>query len=160
MKNKQYLIGGLVATVAFLAAGITAGLYINSHNFNWRKPVAFIKPLVVSKKQLVINETKIILPDSIPLNENEKYLCTKFGDQCKIALQIQHLENGNEKCDRFHVNDNGTIDVGFMQINSIHLKKGYTLADLIDCKKNIDIAYEIYKGSGWGAWTTYKLVNK
>ncbi len=158
--NKNKIIA-LVIGVAVLIGGVGTytGLWIQAHSFDWKKPVNFQKPLDITKKALVINVTTVV-EDSVPLNENEKYLCVKFGDQCKIALQIQHLENGNEKCDRFHVNDNGTIDVGFMQINSVHLKKGYTLAQLIDCKTNVDIAYEIYKGSGWNAWTTYKLVNK
>ena len=61
---------------------------------------------------------------------------------------IQHLENGTEQCDRFHVNTNGTIDVGLMQINSVHLKNGVSLSDLVDCHKNVDIAYALYKKQG------------
>lgn len=157
MKNKNLIIGIMIAVVV-LSAGVSVGLYVNSHNFNWQAPAVFRKPLSITKKLLVKNVTIVQQADSIPLNENEKYLCIKFGDQCKTALQIQHLENGTEQCDRFHVNSNGTVDFGFMQVNTVHLKKGYTIAQLIDCKSNIDIAYEIYKGSGWGAWSTYKLI--
>ncbi len=68
-------------------------------------------------------------------------------------------ENGSRKCDRFGINTNKTIDVGVFQINSIHLKKGYTLQDLADCKKNIDIAYDIWKAQKWTPWVAYNNGN-
>ncbi len=115
-------------------------------------------PIYWVRRAMAMNITIVKEADPIPLNENEKYLCIKFGDQCRTALQIQHLENGSEQCDRMHVNDNHTVDFGFMQINTVHLSNSVKVSDLIDCKKNIDIAYELYKKQGWGIWSTYKLI--
>ena len=90
--------------------------------------------------------------------ETPKYLCLKFGSQCKTALEVQRRENPKGDCGSFNVNTNGTVDFGFMQVNSVHLTKDITVAQLVDCKGNIDVAYEVYKKSGWNAWTVYKKV--
>jgi hypothetical protein len=47
-----------------------------------------------------------------------------------------------------------------MQVNSVHLSQDVTIAQLVDCKSNIDIAYDIYKRDGFGAWVAYKKVIK
>jgi hypothetical protein len=41
------------------------------------------------------------------------------------------------------------------QVNSVHLKKGWKLVDLLDCKKATDYAYEIYKAQGFNPWVAY-----
>ena len=46
--------------------------------------------------------------------------------------------------------------IALFQINTAHLKKGYTLNQLADCHTNIDIAYDIYKAQGWSPWVAYK----
>lgn len=85
----------------------------------------------------------------------EEYICYKFGKDCRLALAVSQAENGTRQCDRFGVNTNKTIDVGIFQLNTVHLKKGWKLADLTDCKKNIDYAYEIYQAQGWNPWVAY-----
>jgi hypothetical protein len=154
-KVKLALVG-----IVLLIAGIgfyKVNQFFDKHTFVWESPITVQTPVyLIDRAQAEEIIIKQIQSDSLPLNANERYLCQVFGQECKNALMIQHLENGTEQCDRFHINSNGTIDVGFMQINSIHLKKGYTLTDLADCHKNIEIAYQIYKDSGWGAWTTAK----
>ena len=70
-----------------------------------------------------------------------------------IAKSICLAEsNGNTTA--YGINTNGTSDSGLMQINSCH-------SDLIGDKNifdpnvNMDIAYQIYKGSGFTAWSAY-----
>jgi hypothetical protein len=72
-----------------------------------------------------------------------------------MALAVATAENGTHACDRININSNNSLDVGYYQINTVHLKKGWKLTDLMDCKKNIDYAYEIYKVQGWNPWVTY-----
>ena len=39
----------------------------------------------------------------------------------------------------------GTLDWGYFQINTVHLERpGLNLRDLLDCKANIDFAYQLY----------------
>jgi soluble lytic murein transglycosylase-like protein len=49
-----------------------------------------------------------------------------------------------------------TCDRGLMQVNCIHadLVSG-NLSALYDPATNIAVAYKIYSGAGWSAWTTY-----
>jgi len=64
------------------------------------------------------------------------------------------LAESNGNVNSYNVNTNGTVDKGLMQINSCH----YDLIgdkDLYDPKVNMDIAYQIYKGSGWSAWSAF-----
>lgn len=68
-----------------------------------------------------------------------------------MALAISQAENGTRQCNRIHVNKNGTLDYGVFQVNSIH---GST--ELLDCRKNIEVAYQIFKKSGWSPWVTFK----
>jgi hypothetical protein len=74
-----------------------------------------------------------------------------------MAIAISQAENGTRACDRKGAkNSNGTHDWGVFQINEVHLKKGYSLADFKDCLTNIRIAHEIFKRQGWSPWSVYK----
>jgi len=75
---------------------------------------------------------------------------------CKIALGVAQAESGFRE-DAININDNGTIDVGIFQINSVHFKQeGCTLQDVVYQNKNVECAYKIFKASGWSAWTAWK----
>ena len=98
-------------------------------------------------------------PDYIDhrLTPYQQYACEKFGPACRIALAIQLAENPRGACEVFHYNSSdGTLDWGFFQINTVHLtRRGVNLRDLLDCKANIDFAYQLFLEEGFEAWTTY-----
>lgn len=81
----------------------------------------------------------------------EDIITCVFKQDSKMALAISQAENGTRQCNRIHVNKNGTLDYGVFQVNSIH---GST--ELLDCRKNIEVAYQIFKKSGWSPWVTFK----
>jgi hypothetical protein len=87
----------------------------------------------------------------------QEYACRKFGDDCRVALAIQRAENPQGKCEIYHYNTDGTLDWGYFQINTVHLKRpGLNLRDLLDCKANIDFAYHLYRErGGFTPWSTY-----
>lgn len=59
-------------------------------------------------------------------------------------------------CEIYHYNSDGTLDWGYFQINTVHLQRpGVNLRDLLDCKANIDLAYQLYLERGFAPWTTY-----
>ena len=90
------------------------------------------------------------------LTPYQRYACEKFGTACGIALAIQAAENPSGECEIYHYNSNGTLDWGYFQINTVHLRRpGVNLRDLLDCKKNIDYAYQLFRESGFEPWTTY-----
>jgi hypothetical protein len=87
----------------------------------------------------------------------QQYTCTKFGSACRVALAIQRAENPQGKCEIYHYNSDGTLDWGYFQINTVHLERpGLNLHDLLDCKANIDFAYQLYQEKhGFTPWSTY-----
>jgi hypothetical protein len=91
------------------------------------------------------------------LTANQQYACMKFGPACRVALAIQYAENARGACEIYHYNSSdGTLDWGYFQINTAHLKRrGLNLRDLLDCKANIDFAYQLYREEGFTPWTTY-----
>lgn len=93
-----------------------------------------------------------------PLTAWQQYACQKFGTDCRVALAIQRAENLAGKCEIYHYNTDGTLDWGYFQINTVHLKRpGLNLRDLLDCKANIDFAFQLFQESrGFTPWSTYK----
>jgi len=87
----------------------------------------------------------------------QEYACRKFGPDCRIALAIQRAENPKGKCEIYHYNSDGTLDWGYFQINTVHLKRpGLNLRDLLDCRANIDFAYQLYRErGGFTPWSTF-----
>jgi hypothetical protein len=91
------------------------------------------------------------------LSAYQQYACNKFGSACRIALAVQRAENPRGDCEIYHYNTNGTLDWGYFQINTVHLQRpGLNLRDLLDCKANIDFAYQLYTERGFDPWSTYK----
>ena len=90
------------------------------------------------------------------LTAYQQYACNKFGAACRVALAVQRAENPRGACEVYHYNTDGTLDWGYFQINTVHLKRaGVNLRDLLDCKANIDFAYVLYQERGFEPWTTY-----
>jgi hypothetical protein len=91
------------------------------------------------------------------LTAYQVYACEKFGPDCRVALAIQRAENPQGKCEIYHYNTDGTLDWGYFQINTVHLKRpGLNLRDLLDCRANIDFAYQLYREKGgFTPWSTF-----
>ena len=59
--------------------------------------------------------------------------------------------------DAYHINADGSVDFGCMQVDSVHLAQIDTSRlNLFNCQDNIQAAYRIWQRSGWGAWSSYK----
>lgn len=90
------------------------------------------------------------------LTAYQQYACNKFGQACRVALAIQRAENARGSCEIYHYNSDGTLDWGYFQINTVHLKRaGVNLRDLLDCRANIDFAYQLFRERGFVPWSTY-----
>jgi hypothetical protein len=128
--------------------------------------ISFQSPLVLQLQWPVLVEERIRSQDAEaaradqhghPLSAWQEYACRKFGSDCRIALAVQRAENPQGKCEIYHYNTDGTLDWGYFQINTVHLKRpGLNLRDLLDCKANIDFAYQLYQEKGgFTPWSTY-----
>ena len=58
----------------------------------------------------------------------------------------------NPTADNSGLNQNGTVDIGLLQINSIH---GFSKAELTNPARNITIAHQIWQKQGYKAWSAF-----
>jgi len=87
----------------------------------------------------------------------QQYACNKFGSACGVALAIQRAENPRGDCEIYHYNTDGTLDWGYFQINTVHLKRPeVNLRAMLNWRANIDFAYQLYTERGFQPWTTYR----
>jgi hypothetical protein len=127
------------------------------YTFSLQSPVRlrFQWPLVVAPKSPADNGAE---SDQFGrrLTAYQQYACNKFGSACRVALAIQRAENPRGACEIFHYNSDGTLDWGYFQINTVHLTRaGLNLRDLLDCRANIDFAFQLYRERGFQPWSTY-----
>ena len=131
----------------------------SQYTFSLQSPVRvhFQWPLVVAAKTAGDDATEA-QADQLGhrLTAYQQYACNKFGSACRVALAIQRAENPRGACEIYHYNSDGTLDWGYFQINTVHLTRvGLNLRDLLDCRANIDFAYQLFQERGFQPWSTY-----
>jgi hypothetical protein len=154
------IIFGLISL--FIMGGIltmAVAKWFDSNKIIFTRPmeVKFNQPIRIVKRETeILKETLITsYPGEID-TPIKKYICDKFGPyDCKIALSIVAAESSFKE-EAINVNTNGTVDFGCWQVNSIHLKKGILIKDLLDCQKATDWIYDnLYKTQGWTPWVVF-----
>ena len=141
-------------------AGVAGALFLAENTVTLRSPIRirFQSPLVITPRMLP-EESREAQADQSGhrLSAFQQYTCNKFGSACRVALAIQRAENPRGECEIYHYNSDGTLDWGYFQINTVHLKRpGVNLHGLLDCRANIDFAYQLYTERGFEPWTTYR----
>jgi hypothetical protein len=151
----------LLGLLLLLAAGtgVAAVVLQAQYTFTLQSPlrIRFRWPLVMAPRDSAA-EAGAAQADQFGrrLTAYQQYACNKFGPACRIALAVQRAENPRGACEIYHYNSDGTLDWGYFQINTVHLKRaGVNLRDLLDCKANIDFAYQLYTEKGFEPWTTF-----
>jgi hypothetical protein len=153
--------GHLFGVLLLLAitAGLAFAVVRDRYTFSLQSPVRlrFQSPLVIEPRKTG-DETAGAQADQSGhrLTAWQQYACNKFGPDCRVALAIQRAENNKGACEIYHYNSDGTLDWGYFQINTVHLTRaGLNLRDLLDCRANIDFAYQLYRERGFQPWSTY-----
>jgi hypothetical protein len=148
------LTGGLALVLVVSLVRFHAG-YTVSFQLPFR--LEFQSPVVIARRTKTDDAFKAQTDQRHSLSAYQQYACTKFGSECRVALAIQRAENPQGKCEIYHYNADGTLDWGYFQINTVHLKRpGLNLRDLLDCKANIDFAYRLYlEKHGFTPWATF-----
>jgi hypothetical protein len=150
----------VVGLLIGLLAAFTA-YQLHSHytvSLQWPVRVHFQSPVVIAHRIRTSNAAGAQMDQNgRPLTAYQQYVCEKFGPDCRLALAIQRAENPQGRCEIYHYNSNGTLDWGYFQINTVHLHRpGLNLRDLLDCRANIDFAYQLYlEKGGFTPWSTY-----
>lgn len=148
---------------------VFAGLLVAGLSFAWfhgQYTVSLQSPLLIKLQWPLVIAERITSDAAAGAQEDQnghrlsawqEYACRKFGGDCRVALAIQRAENPKGRCEIYHYNSDGTLDWGYFQINTVHLKRpGLNLRDLLDCKANIDFAYQLYRErGGFTPWSTY-----
>jgi hypothetical protein len=152
-------IFGLLFPLA-VVAGIAGAIFLANYTITLRSPlrIRLQSPLVIAPR-ISPGESQAAQADQFGhrLSAFQQYACNKFGQACRIALAVQRAENPRGECEIYHYNSDGTLDWGYFQINTVHLKRpGVNLRGLLDCKANIDFAYQLYTERGFEPWTTYR----
>jgi hypothetical protein len=155
-------ISARVLGLLFLLAagsGVAVVVLQTQYTFTLQSPlrIGFQWPLVIAPRDSA-EETGAAQSDQMGrrLTAYQQYACNKFGPACRIALAVQRAENPRGDCEIYHYNTDGTLDWGYFQINTVHLKRaGVNLRGLLDCKANIDFAYQLYTERGFEPWTTF-----
>jgi hypothetical protein len=157
-RSKRLLAGSLGLLVALAAITGVSAAYIQSQyaiTLRWPLIVRLRWPLVIAARTSEDSSQPGVV--SHRLTAYQQYACNKFGSACRTALAIQRAENPREACEVYHYNSDGTLDWGYFQINTVHLRRPrVNLRALLDCKANIDFAYQLYTERGFEPWTTYK----
>jgi|SRR5580658_852475 hypothetical protein len=141
------------------SAGIATVVLQAQYTFTLQSPlrIRIQWPLVIAPR-ISPEETGAARADQFGrrLTAYQQYACNKFGAACRIALAIQRAENPRGACEIYHYNSDGTLDWGYFQVNTVHLKRaGVNLRDLLDCRANIDFAYKLYSERGFEPWSTF-----
>ena len=127
-------------------------------------PITIAEREVKTKEIITILE-KIPAPEDLT-SEPEKLIYKYFGiEQYRMAIAVSRCEGLNHPADGFNVNTNGSIDVGYMRVNSVHFKTpGCSLLEVATPDGNISCGYKIWdradgtEGNGKGSfepWVGY-----
>jgi len=159
--RSRWISGKLLGALVLSTVGIGLGVSVvqTRYTFTFRSPLRLQLqwPLVIAPRKSSA-EADAVRGDQFgrSLTAYQQYACNKFGSDCRVALAIQRAENPRGACEIYHYNSDGTLDWGYFQINTVHLKRpGLNLRDLLDCKSNIDFAYQLYRERGFEPWTTF-----
>lgn len=155
------LIAILIALAILYGISILAISYNKwSQTHEWQKPYVFsfnVRPVVKKiepKEVLSPISVEAINPLPKDLDSIEQKICNRWGVyECKTAIAVFRCESGLRPEE---VNWDSK-DVGIAQINwpiwekPVKEKFGYTLKDMFDADKNLDVALWIYDRDGNGA---------
>ena len=174
-KNKIITIGIGVAIISFSLIFTSIFLinqWFESHRLLFHSPIeiALFQPVRIEERkaetmQLITIIEKIPNPEDLT-TDPEKLIYKYFGiEQYRMAIAVSRCEGLNHPADGFNVNTNGSIDVGYMRINSVNFKlPGCSLLEVATPEGNIACGYKMWdRGDGvegnkrgnFNAWVGY-----
>jgi len=104
-----------------------------------------IKTREVATKEIITILEQIPAPEDLT-SEPEQLIYKYFGvEHYRMAIAVSRCEGLNHPADGFNTNSNGSIDVGYMRINSVHFKTpGCSLLEVATPEGNISCGYKIW----------------
>ena len=81
------------------------------------------------------------------------YIEEVFGEDAEQAKRIAYLESGY-RCDAIGDRNLNPSSYGVFQIRAFSSRP--PISELLDCKRNIEIAHDLFHEQGWKIWTTFR----
>lgn len=106
-----------------------------------------------------INQDKCF---EISKNKELNFLLKKHFKDCKLAKTMWAIAQAESSGQQLAINKNrnGSLDGGWLQVNSIHKNPNETTKEFIarmhDLEQNVKQAKKVYDKQGLNAWVTYK----
>lgn len=162
--NWVLISAGVLLGLALLIIGVATAIKSIA---DWGAGHQFVKQEILSLHiQLPYRIEKIVpkviqqvitAPELADLTPIEQRICEKWGMyDCQVAIAVAKHEGLNHPIDSWNINTNGTIDVGYFRINSVHFNQpGCSLAEVITEEGNLNCAYQIWEAQGWTPWVAY-----
>lgn len=157
-KKMMIKISILLVLIIYLSFWINT--FFEHNKLIFRSPIQ--SPVLIEKRteaekpySVLVNEAVAEIVKPRYANAIDQYIYEKFGLNGDLAVQIARAENGKQDCDLIIIEPNDTVSMGAWMINSVHFKR-FPPADLVDCYKNTDAAFQIYtEQGGFQAWSVY-----
>lgn len=114
----------------------------------------------IDQEELIANECF-----NISKNPELNRLLKEYFKECRLAKTMWAIAQAESSGKQFAVghNDNGSLDGGWLQVNTIHKRKGETNQQFIDrvhdLEENIKEAKKVYDKQGLTAWVQYNNKN-
>ncbi len=167
LTQKERQFAQMIGTIPVFLFLIIVGALWKVKKVLWQSVVVFfivstalqtLNPVAYAPRaQAALNGYEYVAGSSAQLTEHQQiinYIHEVFGKDADDAFKVLSCENHALNPDAQNWNSNGSEDIGIMQINSIH---GVPAKYLFDWHTNISIGYQIFKDSGWNAWTCVSL---
>lgn len=177
--NRKTKVLGVISALVLLT-GIGFGLirivndWFSTHEFVFNRAITIkFQPPIQIKERVIPSQESVLVKiiETIPAPEDlqsdpEKLIHKYFGiEHYRMAIAVSKCEGLNHPADGFNVNTNGSIDVGYMRINSINFKlEGCSLLEVATPEGNIACGYKMWdRGDGtegnkrgnFNAWVGY-----
>ena len=118
--------------------------------FNKPVEINFQAPIQIREREIATKEIIKII-EQIPAPEDltsepEKLIYKYFGiEHYRMAIATSRCEGLNHPADGFNTNTNGSIDVGYMRINSVNFKiQGCSLLEVATPEGNVACGFKIW----------------
>ena len=152
------LLGASIIALGFMWAilrWVNAWFVHRELIFNKPITITLKSPIEIKEREVATQEIVRII-ETIPAPEDletepEKLIYKYFGlEHYRMAIAVSKCEGLNHPADGFNVNTNGSIDVGYMRVNSVNFKlESCSLLEVATPEGNIACGFKLWdRGDG------------
>lgn len=165
LKNNWFILGFTLPLI--LACSLVYASWYTLNYIEQRDRQIFNDGWEVGYMQGQIDQDELIKGECFNISKNPELnrLLKEYFKECKLAKTMWAIAQAESSGKQFAVgvNDNGSLDGGWLQLNTIHKHKWETNQQFIDrvhdLEENIKEAKKVYDKQGLTAWVQYNNGN-